>query len=543
MTKKRNYLSGDFIFEEGETGGYAYVIDIGEVEIVKLTPNGLTVLAVIKKGTLFGEMAVIEGGLRSAGARAKTDISVTEIDKDNFLKYLSQKPNVALNLLKKLSLNLRESNRSLTDLMRENSTRSEITANKDNKVVDEKNSPLEEFTQVTSDPEAIYDKPASKAHVYSGITILTLIFSSLVFSILSFVDTTVSSRGKFVTSVSNIEVQASKSSVITKIFTKQGDRVQKNQILATLDPSDVDSDLKIIGVKLNSIRQRIKRLSLEELNLKGEEIPMPLKNKLNESNQDILSKKIKEYDSLRNLISVNKQQVELKRQVMEAHKKLFEKGAVSRLAFIQAKDSLLAVTKVLTQSETTLSTKNAAIVEQLEKEKESEVQLREEQLALVKVEGKLLIRSPVDAIVLDVPIQSEGSIVKEGEVVIKLVPRDVPLVLEVDVDPKDISDLKIGSEVSVKLDALPFQQFGDIEGKLVFLSEDTFSETLTGEKKPIYRARVDLDSMSIQKMRKKADLTPGMLAKADFRVGERRLITYFTNPITKGLDSAFKEPN
>ena len=228
---------------------------------------------------------------------------------------------------------------------------------------------------------------------------------------------------------------------------------------------------------------------------------------------------------------------------MEAHKKLFEKGAVSRLAFIQAKDSLLAVTKVLTQSETTLSTKNAAIVEQLEKEKESEVQLREEQLALVKVEGKLLIRSPVDAIVLDVPIQSEGSIVKEGEVVIKLVPRDVPLVLEVDVDPKDISDLKIGSEVSVKLDALPFQQFGDIEGKLVFLSEDTFSETLTGEKKPIYRARVDLDSMSIQKMRKKADLTPGMLAKADFRVGERRLITYFTNPITKGLDSAFKEPN
>ena len=78
---------------------------------------------------------------------------------------------------------------------------------------------------------------------------------------------------------------------------------------------------------------------------------------------------------------------------------------------------------------------------------------------------------------LDIPASSVGTIVREGEVVIKLVPRDVPLVLEVDVDPKDIKDLKVGVPVSVKLDALPFQQFGDIKGTLVYLSEDTFSRT------------------------------------------------------------------
>ncbi len=543
MPSKRKYLAGDFIFEEGETGGYAYVVDVGEVEIVKLTPKGLTVLAVLEKSTLFGEMAIIEGGLRSAGARAKSDVTVTEIDSENFLRYLSQKPHIALNLLKKLSSNLRAANKKLTDLMRDQVSNTNLISDQKEKRVSSKELPLEEFTQVSNDPEAIYDKPASRAHVFSGIIILLLIFSTIAFSIISFVDTTVSTRGKLVTSVSNVEVQASKNSIITKIRVRQGDRVKKDQILASLDPSDVDSDLKIISLKLNSVRQRINRLILEEENLKGKSLSLSFLSDLNASNKDILSKKIKEYDSLRNLISVNRQQVELKRQVMEAHEKLFKKGAVSRLAFIQAKDSLLAVTKVLTQSETTLSTKNAAIVEQLEKEKEVEVQLREEQKALVKVEGKLLIRAPVDAIVLEVPIQSEGSIVKEGQVVIKLVPRDVPLVLEVDVDPKDISDLKVGADVSVKLDALPFQQFGDISGKLVFVSEDTFSETLTGEQKPVYRARVDLNNESVQMMRKKADLTPGMLAKADFRVGERRLITYFTNPITRGLDSALEEPN
>ena len=68
-------------------------------------------------------------------------------------------------------------------------------------------------------------------------------------------------------------------------------------------------------------------------------------------------------------------------------------------------------------------------------------------------------------------------------------------------------------------------------------------EDLNGEKKPVYRGRVDLNKKSVQRMRRQSDLTPGMLAKADFKVGERRLITYFTNPIVRGLDSAFKEPN
>ena len=129
MANKRKYVAGEFIFEEGETGGYAYVIDSGSVEIVKLTPNGFTVLATLEQATLFGEMAIIEGGLRSAGARAKSDLIVTEIDSENFLLYLSQKPKIALNLLKKLSSNLREANRKLTDLMRDKPYSSNLMSN------------------------------------------------------------------------------------------------------------------------------------------------------------------------------------------------------------------------------------------------------------------------------------------------------------------------------------------------------------------------------------------------------------------------------
>ena len=540
MPTTKNFQPGDYIFKEGETGGYAYLLEEGSVEIVKLTPKGLSVLVTLQKGTLFGEMAIIEGGLRSAGAKATTPVSVKEIDSSDFLAYIQGKPQVALNLLKRMSFNLRETNKKLTDAMRENEANRSVV-----EVADEgdKEKNTKDFTSVSMDPDAIYEAPISKAKVFSSFLLLGIIFFALLFSILSHVDITVSSRGKFVTSVPNVEVQAARSSVVTEIAVKRGDRVRKDDILVTLDPSEVGSDQKVMSTKLRSARQRIKRLVLEEKALKGLDLSNSKIRQLDGGNREILAKRLNEYDSIKNLIDVNKKQVALKEEVMKAHEELFRKGAGSKIGFLQAKDNLLAVTKVLSESESKLSQKVAGIVEQLEKEREIEVQLFEEMKSLNKLEKKSSVRAPVDAIVLDIPASSVGTIVREGEVVIKLVPRDVPLVLEVDVDPKDIKDLKVGVPVSVKLDALPFQQFGDIKGTLVYLSEDTFSEDLNGEKKPVYRARVDLEAKSVQRMRNRADLTPGMLAKADFRVGERRLITYFTNPIVRGLNSALREPN
>ena len=540
MPTTKNFQAGDYIFKEGETGGYAYLLEEGSVEIVKLTPKGLSVLVTLQKGTLFGEMAIIEGGLRSAGAKAVTFVSVKEIDSSDFLAYIRGKPQVALNLLKRMSFNLRETNKKLTDAMRENEANRSVVevADEGNK---EKNT--KDFTSVLMDPDAIYEAPISKAKVFSSFLLLGIIFFVLLFSILSHVDITVSSRGKFVTSVPNVEVQAARSSVVTEIAVKRGDRVRKDDILVNLDPSEVGSDQKVMSTKLRSARQRIKRLVLEEKALQGLDLSNSKIRQLDGGNKEILAKRINEYDSIKNLIDVNKKQVALKEEVMKAHEELFRKGAGSKIGFLQAKDNLLAVTKVLSESESKLSQKVAGIVEQLEKEREIEVQLFEEMKSLNKLEKKSAVRAPVDATVLDIPASSVGTIVREGEVVIKLVPRDVPLVLEVDVDPKDIKDLKVGVPVSVKLDALPFQQFGDIKGTLVYLSEDTFSEDLNGEKRPVYRARVDLEAKSVQRMRHRADLTPGMLAKADFRVGERRLITYFTNPIVRGLNSALREPN
>ena len=92
--------------------------------------------------------------------------------------------------------------------------------------------------------------------------------------------------------------------------------------------------------------------------------------------------------------------------------------------------------------------------------------------------------------------------------------------LEIDIDPKDASDVFTGDPVSIKVDALPFQQFGDIDGTLVYISDDTVEESLQGESGADYRGRVDVEDSEILGLPEDFDLTPGMLASADLKVGK-----------------------
>ena len=107
-------LPGDFIFREGEFGQTAFMIESGEIEIIKFTGDKNTVLAELKKGALFGEMAIIESSPRSASARAKTECVLTEITEERLKKYLSSSPNVALDMMRRLAGFARSANERLT---------------------------------------------------------------------------------------------------------------------------------------------------------------------------------------------------------------------------------------------------------------------------------------------------------------------------------------------------------------------------------------------------------------------------------------------
>ena len=109
----KTYLVGDFIFREGEQGDTAYVVESGVVELVKFTGEDYITLNEITAGTLFGEMAIIDGSPRSASARAKEECVLKEITEEQLKTYMSRSPDTSLDMMRRLASYARSANEKL----------------------------------------------------------------------------------------------------------------------------------------------------------------------------------------------------------------------------------------------------------------------------------------------------------------------------------------------------------------------------------------------------------------------------------------------
>jgi CRP-like cAMP-binding protein len=100
--------SGSFIFQEGDPGTEMYIIQAGEVEILKPYAGETRQLAVLEPGDFFGEMSLLEELPREVSARALTDYKLLKIDLTTFDQMIQENPEIAVRMLRKLSRRLRE---------------------------------------------------------------------------------------------------------------------------------------------------------------------------------------------------------------------------------------------------------------------------------------------------------------------------------------------------------------------------------------------------------------------------------------------------
>lgn len=84
ILQRQTFQAGDRIFKEGDEGNQAYVVQSGEVEIVKLIDGVETVLGSISKGGMFGEMALIDSKPRMATARCSKGATVIVVTRGMF---------------------------------------------------------------------------------------------------------------------------------------------------------------------------------------------------------------------------------------------------------------------------------------------------------------------------------------------------------------------------------------------------------------------------------------------------------------------------
>ena len=564
-TTNKTFLPGDFIFREGEYGKVAYVIEEGEIELVKFTGEDYITLAEISKGALFGEMAIIDGSPRSGSARAKTSCVLREVSEEQLKQYLSASPQTSLDMMRRLAGYARSANEKLnrdafesdekesneqTSNLEDSQLKKEKIDNFTNKTLKEFNDNIDQFSDINP----------NKTLFISGFVIIIIVFVFIIWSSVTKIDITVATRGQISTEIPNVNVQSNYDSVIKKILVKEGDQVKVGQILATFDETLLASDIRDTEIKLKSNTENLIRTEAELAYLDDKRKKLPRNNiqlaifkgftleidtqkntnktKLNQLNVDlkIIKNEINfnklEYDRQ---IELNKKNVGIKKDLEEAR--------------FKHKQSLLSETKLKSQINDTIES-HLAYINQMKKTKNEELKslvdndiaMRERLIKLKRNQQDVNLLSPISGTVLKLEDNFEGSVVEPGDGLLTIVPEDVALYVLIDIDPKNITNVYEGAKVKVLLDAMPSQKHGELVGKLISISKDTRDEDISGEKGSVYRGKVEIIANNLRNVPKDFTLLPGMNVSGNVISGTRPLITYLIYPVIKTINTAMREP-
>jgi CRP-like cAMP-binding protein len=101
------FAAGQEIFREGRKGGEMFIIEDGEVEILKQFGATDKQISRLGPGDFFGEMSLLEDVPRMATARALTDCKLLPIDASTFDQLLRENPEISIRMLRSLSHRLR----------------------------------------------------------------------------------------------------------------------------------------------------------------------------------------------------------------------------------------------------------------------------------------------------------------------------------------------------------------------------------------------------------------------------------------------------
>jgi CRP/FNR family transcriptional regulator, cyclic AMP receptor protein len=111
---------GQLLFQKGDPGDAMYIIRDGWVAITIWNEDHQeTILSVLKEGNFFGELALLDGSVRSAAAKALGKSELLEMKRNDFMEFLRSRPEVAITMMSVIAARLRATN----EMMEKTSTK------------------------------------------------------------------------------------------------------------------------------------------------------------------------------------------------------------------------------------------------------------------------------------------------------------------------------------------------------------------------------------------------------------------------------------
>ncbi|MDR3440801.1 HlyD family type I secretion periplasmic adaptor subunit [Telmatospirillum sp.] len=410
--------------------------------------------------------------------------------------------------------------------------------------------------------------------------------SSVILSAIVKVDTVIVGTGVLTTEVPPIMLQPMDRGIIRELKVKAGDVVTKGQVLATLDPTFAKADLATLTLQQRSLSAEINRLEAE-IN----DRPLPIgniasseellqatlyaqrreqyKSRLRVFDEDIqnLTASLRTTEDARQSLG---HQLGVSKDVEGMRSALMQMQTGSRLNYLEAEAARMRIERDhqdavnrLIELQHSIQSKQAerqAFIDDWRRQLlENLVSARTEVAKLSEGVSKasltndlVVVTAPEDGVVLDVAKRSVGSILNAAEPLVTIIPANAPLVADIEINSADVGFTNPGEEVVLKIDAFPYQQHGFLHGRLLFVSEESFTiKNATQDNSSFggrsssnaaHHGRIELLGTDLEHMPKGARLIPGMTLAAEVKVGARSVMSFFLYPVLRGFSESLREP-
>ncbi len=394
------------------------------------------------------------------------------------------------------------------------------------------------------------------------------------------VEVVVTGGGRLAPDAPPIVLQPMERAVLRALLVRPGETVRRGQVLALLDPSFAEADRAALAAQRRTLAAHHARLQAE---LAGQPLPPVstdldslLQAGLHARRQSFLASRLHALDEeiagqvaalrvLQETETLLAEQVAVARDVEAMRSRLVEGQLGSRLNLLAARAQRLSAEQQRDQARgRALELRHALEARRAERQgflDDWRRQLLEEAVRigaeLTRVEEALakatrlaeltVLTAPEDGTVLEVARRSAGSVLREAEPLISLVPTGAPLIAEVTLRSADIGYARPDAPVVVKVEAFPFQRHGALHGRLRAIAHDSGPTGLPEGAAPgvgtaMHRAQVTLDTPALTSLPEGARPIPGMTVAAEIMVGTRSVLSYLLLPLLRGAQESMREP-
>jgi membrane fusion protein, adhesin transport system len=343
-------------------------------------------------------------------------------------------------------------------------------------------------------------------------------------------------QGQVIASDRTQVIQAVDGGVLRELLVQEGQEVKAGQLLASFEKTRVRAALDDTQGKVMALRITLARLRAEvygqalSFDPEMKAYPSLIENQTNLFNR----RKTAFTEDIQALRKVRAVLLEENAMIT----KLESTGDVSQADILRSRRQIADIEAQITTRHNKFFQDAQAEMTKAQEDLNAQTEALNDRTQLLEQTD---MTAPSRGLVKNIRVTTLGGVVRAGDTVMELLPTQSGLVLEAKVYPGDIAFVTVGQAANVKLDAFDASIYGGFRGEVVYVSPDTLTEETQRGPQPYYRVHVKIGSKDFDSEKaRRMEVRPGMTAQVDLVVGQRSILSYLINPVSKVMSQALR---